>query len=142
MMSKALKNFYDALQRLVDGKPNIVRGVYSINNDTVALEAGRKRGTIKKSRPELAELIVDIMEVEAIRTGKKSNSGSANIQDVKLEKAQNRIVELEKKLAELEEKYKKQMSQLNIQMFKNMELHAKVQSTKKKECSLLDFIKS
>ena len=48
-MSKTLKNFYDALQRLIDEKPKVITGTYSINNDTVALEAGRKRGTIKKS---------------------------------------------------------------------------------------------
>ena len=140
-MSKAVKNFYNALQRLIDGKPNIITGMYSINNDTVALEAGRKRGAIKKSRPELAELIIDIMEAEAIRTVGKSNPSSANTQDIKLEKAQDRIVELGERLAELEEKYKKQMSQLNMQMFRNKELLAKIQSTQKKESSLLDFIK-
>ena len=81
------------------------------------------------------------MEAEAIRTVGKSNPSSANTQDIKLEKAQDRIVELEERLAELEEKYKKQMSQLNMQMFRNKELLAKIQSTQKKESSLLDFIK-
>lgn len=141
-MSKALKNFYDALQRLVDGKPKVITGAYSINNDTVALEAGRKRGTIKKSRPELFELIVDIVAAEAIRTGNKSNSGSANILEIKLKKAENQIVELEEELAELKEKYKIQMEQLNMQMFRNKELLRKVRSTQKTESSLLDFIKN
>ena len=94
-MSKTLKNFYDALQRLIDGKPKVITGTYSINNDTVALEAGRKRGTIKKSRTELTELIMAISEAEARRTGKSENT-KIDIRDIKLQEAQDRIKELEK----------------------------------------------
>lgn len=86
-MSKTLKNFYDALQRLIDGKPKVITGVYSINNDTVALEAGRKRGAIKKSRPELAELLEDIVKAEACRTG-KVKATTVDIRDSKLQEVQ------------------------------------------------------
>ncbi len=139
-MSKTLKNFYDALQRLVDGKPKVIAGAYSINNDTVALEAGRKRGTIKKSRPELAELIVAITEAEALRTGQSGNT-KIDIRDQKLQEAQDRIKALENQLSELEDKYKKQLAQLNILSFRNLQLHREVQSNKKIESNLLDFMK-
>ena len=131
---------YDALQRLVDGKPKVIAGAYSINNDTVALEAGRKRGTIKKSRPELAELIVAITEAEALRTGQSGNT-KIDIRDQKLQEAQDRIKALENQLSELEDKYKKQLAQLNILSFRNLQLHREVQSNKKIESNLLDFMK-
>ena len=121
-MSKAVKNFYNALQRLIDGKPNIITGMYSINNDTVALEAGRKRGAIKKSRPELAELIVAITEAEAVRTG-KSKDTNIDIRDQKLQEAQDRIKELEDELSEFKDKYNKQLAQLNILSFRNLHLY-------------------
>lgn len=139
-MSKTFKNFYDALQRLVDGKPKVIAGAYSINNDTVALEAGRKRGTIKKSRPELAELIVAITEAETLRTGQSGNN-KIDIRDQKLQEAQDRIKALENQLSELEDKHKKQLAQLNILSFRNLQLHKEVQSNKKIESNLLDFMK-
>ena len=57
---KALEYYYDALDRLVKGEPINVPKTSKINLDTVALEAGRKRGSIKKSRPSFAGLIFDI----------------------------------------------------------------------------------
>lgn len=45
-----LNDYYAALERLKANKPTIVAKGSAINNDTVALEAGRKRGSIKKSR--------------------------------------------------------------------------------------------
>ncbi len=48
-----LTDYYEALERLKKRKGKI-------NNDTVAVEAGRKRGTIKKSREMYKQLIVDI----------------------------------------------------------------------------------
>ncbi|HFQ9247449.1 hypothetical protein D3C71_284550 [compost metagenome] len=56
----AVDDYRAALQRLIAGKPTNISKGYAINNDTVALEAGRKRGTIKKSRPEHAQLIEEI----------------------------------------------------------------------------------
>jgi len=45
----ALDEYYAALERLKVNKPNLLPKGSVINNDTVALEAGHKRGSIKKS---------------------------------------------------------------------------------------------
>lgn len=50
-MSDAMIDYYAALERLRKRKGA------RINNDTVAIEAGRKKGCIKKSREQFAELI-------------------------------------------------------------------------------------
>jgi hypothetical protein len=57
-MSDALNDYYAALARLKQRKAKI-------NNDTVALEAGRRKGSIKKSRTQFAALILDIEEAQA-----------------------------------------------------------------------------
>jgi hypothetical protein len=69
-----------ALKRLVSKTPNILSvGAYNINNDTVAMEAGSKRGAIKKSRyPDL---------IEAIKLASETWDKS-NLSPVKKEKAQ------------------------------------------------------
>lgn len=139
-MSKTIKNFENALQRLIDGKSNIVKPPYTINNDTVALEAGRKRGTIKKSRPELADLIEAIAKAEANRTGKYETDQQDN-RDIKLQKATEKISKLEVELEELKNKYLKQLAQLNMQMYRNMQLQRELQSYKQSESNLLDFMK-
>ena len=51
------KEYWQALDRLMQGKPTKVPKNSQINKDTVALEAGRKRGSIKKSRKSFGELI-------------------------------------------------------------------------------------
>jgi len=51
------QDYFNALERLINGKPNIVPKGSGINNDTVALEAGRKRGSIKKNREVNKKLI-------------------------------------------------------------------------------------
>lgn len=55
-----IKDYWDALERLKAGCPSRVPQGSAINKDTVALEAGRKRGTIKRSRSSFRELIVAI----------------------------------------------------------------------------------
>jgi len=52
-MSDALSAYFAALERLKRSKAKI-------NNDSVAIEAGRKKGSIKKSRPQFAPLIAAI----------------------------------------------------------------------------------
>jgi hypothetical protein len=54
-MSANLKvdKYFEALQRLIDRDDKV-------NNDTVALEAGSGRGSIKRSRPAYAKLIAAI----------------------------------------------------------------------------------
>jgi hypothetical protein len=56
-MADILKEYFAALGRLKEGKPvNVPKGT-RITNDSVSLEAGRKKGTIKKSRPIFSDLI-------------------------------------------------------------------------------------
>jgi len=70
-MSETLKNYYDALERLKCGRP--LRGAkgVKITNDAVSLEAGRKKGTIKKSRVIFKDLIDAINEASAFRLAPK-----------------------------------------------------------------------
>ncbi len=56
-MSDILQEYFAALARLVNDRPDNVPKGTKITNDAVSLEAGRKKGTIKKSRPLFAELI-------------------------------------------------------------------------------------
>lgn len=61
-----LQVYFDALQRLIDNEPiNVPKGT-KINNDTAALEAGRKRGSIKKSREKFLPLIEAIEDANQI----------------------------------------------------------------------------
>ena len=60
-----ISEYEDALERLISNKPiNVPKGS-KINNDTVALEAGRKRGSIKKSRDVFVDLILKIEEISS-----------------------------------------------------------------------------
>ncbi|RDK06859.1 hypothetical protein [Cupriavidus lacunae] len=59
-MKTALDEYLDALRRLQDNNPRIVPKNSKINNDNVALEAGRGKGSIKKSRALFADLILEI----------------------------------------------------------------------------------
>jgi hypothetical protein len=56
-MRKVLSDYFDALERLIKDRPTNVPKGSKITNDNVSLEAGRKKGTIKKSRPVFKELI-------------------------------------------------------------------------------------
>ena len=56
-MSDILKDYFEALERLKKGRPERVPKGTKITNDSVSLEAGRKRGTIKRSRPIFKDLI-------------------------------------------------------------------------------------
>jgi hypothetical protein len=60
MTSELLTPYYEALERLKAGKPQLVPKGTKITNDAVSLEAGGKKGSIKKSRPVFVGLIADI----------------------------------------------------------------------------------
>ena len=85
------------------------------------------------------------MEHESMKTliiyYSKSENTKIDIRDIKLQEAQDRIKELENELSEVKDKYKKQLAQLNILSFRNLQLHREVQSNKNIETNLLDFIK-
>lgn len=61
-MMSVLDEYYEALNRLVNNKPVILNKYTNITNDNVAIEAGRKKGSIKKSRESFVELIKAIDE--------------------------------------------------------------------------------
>lgn len=61
-MAYVLVEYFEALDRLKNGTPKLVPRGTKITNDSVALEAGRGKGTIKKSRPMFQALISDIDE--------------------------------------------------------------------------------
>ena len=59
-MSEALIEYFEALERLKVNRPIRIDIGTKISNDSVALEAGRNKGAIKKSRLIFADLIVAI----------------------------------------------------------------------------------
>lgn len=67
-MSSPLDEYFDALERLKAGQPlRVARGT-RITNDAVALEAGRGKGSIKKSRPMFRALLDAIDHAAAGQT--------------------------------------------------------------------------
>ena len=59
-MATALEEYYEALDRLKGNRPLRVPRGTRITNDAVSLEAGRGKGSIKKSRALFADLIFAI----------------------------------------------------------------------------------
>lgn len=59
-MATALEEYYEALDRLKGNRPLRVPKGTRITNDAVSLEAGRGKGSIKKSRALFADLIFAI----------------------------------------------------------------------------------
>ncbi len=79
-MSKALGEYFAALDRLKKNKPTKVPKGMRITNDAVAVEAGRRKGTIKKSRPVFAEL------VEAIKTAQEERGQISRVHQDQLDR--------------------------------------------------------
>ena len=113
----ALNEYYAALERLKANKPTVLPKGSAINNDTVALEAGRKRGSIKKSRYTVL--------VEAI--GQAANEAGQNIlsptQQVEKEKSKTKAVKSE--YEQLKEDYEKLLEKSNSLLLENFELKQK-----------------
>lgn len=82
----ALENYRASLHRLMNGRPQIVPKGSAINKDTVALEAGRKRGSIKKSRAENTELIAEI-EAAAAAANQNAQIKPSAAQEVEKQKS-------------------------------------------------------
>lgn len=90
-MSDILKDYFDALERLKKGKPvNVLKGT-KITNDSVSLEAGRKKGTIKKSRPVFSDLIQAI-EAAAKEGGNPQDEMKERLMEAKAEAARYRAL--------------------------------------------------
>lgn len=64
-----LDDYFKALDRLIKGQPKRVDKGTKISKDAVALEAGRKKGTIKKSRPIFHDLIIAINAAASVESG-------------------------------------------------------------------------
>lgn len=118
------EDYYSALERLRTNKPEVLsKGSYKINKDTVALEAGRKRGTIKPSRNQFEDLITAIEKVADTYNNKdldKLNKANALADRYKSERdefrenyysALNREMMLVRRLSDLE----KQVNQLEAE---------------------------
>lgn len=84
-MSQTLTDYFDALERLVVGKPQVVPLGSKITNDAVSLEAGRGKGSIKKSRSIFADLIV------AIDHAAKEQAKATNPDKERLEKLKTSV---------------------------------------------------
>ena len=98
MQSKnTLTDYFDALDRIKKGKPVHVSKHIKISNDAVAVEAGRKKGSIKKSRSIFADLIsaIGLAAAEQIQN---ENSQFESVQKIR-EKAEQYRRELEAALA-------------------------------------------
>lgn len=105
-MSNLLTIYFDALERLKIGKPIRVPNGTRITNDAVSLEAGRGKGSIKKSRPVFSELI---KEIDAAADQQLASQSSV------IEKV--RLLELKKEAAyhreQLEAAWARELSLLN-----------------------------
>jgi len=71
MGSRALSEYFNALQRLQQGKPERVEKGSPINKDNVAREAGRARGSIR-NRPGFEKLITAIEDAQKKKSKRRS----------------------------------------------------------------------
>lgn len=104
---------FEALERLKSNQPiQLKKGEYRINNDSVALEAGAKKGYIRKEKPEHKELLEAIKNCKSGGKQKsyaaewKSKSESYRLKNksllILLQEAWAREVLLAQRLHELE----------------------------------------
>lgn len=90
-MPDILKDYFDALERLKRGKPVNVSSGTKITNDSVSLEAGRKKGTIKKSRPVFSDLI-EAINAAATADVKPQDDMRERLEQAKAEAARYRVL--------------------------------------------------
>lgn len=90
-MSDIFKEYFEALERLKRGKPVNVPTGTKITNDSVSLEAGRKKGTIKKSRPVFSDLIEAIDEA-AKAEAKPDDEMRARLDEAKAQSERYRVL--------------------------------------------------
>lgn len=91
-MNKSLSEYFDALERLIANSPKIVPRGTRISNDAVSLEAGRKKGSIKKSREQYSALIV------AIEGAQKRQCGPDVVEAEKLMRLRATVTQLKQEL--------------------------------------------
>ena len=110
----ALNDYYAALERLKANKPIILPKGSAINNDTIAMEAGRKRGSIKKSRHAG---LIDAIEQAAQAAGQDILSPTQQI-----EKAKSKTKAMKRDYEQLKEDYEKLLEKCNSLLLENFEL--------------------
>ncbi len=117
-MNQTLNDYFEALERLKLNNPVNVPKNSKINKDMVALEAGRKRGSIKKSREMFTELIAAI-DIAAKEKNKDYDTLTSKIIELKsstqnykelYEKTINREIMYLERINELEKFLKKKNS--------------------------------
>ena len=113
----ALNEYYAALERLKANKPIILPKGSAINNDTVALEAGRKRGSIKKSRHAA---LVQAIELAAQQAGQNVLSPTQQI-----EQAKSRTKAVKSDYEQLQEDYEILLEKCTSLLKENFELRQK-----------------
>ena len=113
----ALNEYYAALERLKANKPIILPKGSAINNDTVALEAGRKRGSIKKSRHAA---LVQAIELAAQQAGQNVLSPTQQI-----EQAKSRTKAVKSDYEQLQEDYEIILEKCTSLLMENFELRQK-----------------
>ncbi len=112
-------NEYDAaLERLKANKPTILPKGSAINNDTVALEAGRKRGSIKRSRHAA---LVQAIELAAQQAGQNVLSPTQQI-----EQAKSRTKAVKSDYEQLQEDYEILLEKCTSLLMENFELRQKM----------------
>lgn len=90
-MHSVLSEYFEALERLKKGRPlNVPKGA-KITNDSVSLEAGRKKGTIKKSRPVFKALI-DAIEAAAAEKAEPENATRTALDAAKASASRDRTL--------------------------------------------------
>ena len=114
----AVNEYYAALERLKANKPTVLPKGSAINNDTVALEAGRKRGSIKKSRHAA---LVEAIELAAQEVGQNVLSPTQQI-----EKAKSKTKSVKTDYEQLKEDYEKLLEKANSLLLENFELRQKI----------------
>ena len=113
----AFNEYYAALERLKANKPTILAKGFAINNDTVALEAGRKRGSIKKSRHAA---LVQAIELAAQQAGQNIPSPTQQI-----EQAKSKTKAVKSDYEQLKEDYEKLLEKCNSLLLENFDLKQK-----------------
>ncbi|RZG88405.1 hypothetical protein EXE10_02395 [Acinetobacter sp. WCHAc060033] len=110
----AINEYYAALERLKANKPTVLPKGSAINNDTVALEAGRKRGSIKKSR--------HIALVQAIELAAKQAGQNVLSPIQQIEQAKSKTKAVKSDYEQLKEDYEKLLQKCNSLLLENFEL--------------------
>lgn len=89
MTPHPLEEYFAALHRLKSGQPSVVPKGTKITNNSVALEAGRSKGSIKKSRAVFSDLIQAIDDAATIQA-KPNNEQKERLTKAKGQAAQCR----------------------------------------------------